>query len=156
MKRDPKVERIEQLIEPVIERENLELVDVELIREAIGLVLRILVDSKEDGISLDRLAKISQPIGAILEESGIITQKYTLEVSSPGVERPLKKPEHFKKFVGSNISVKTEKPIGKRKQFKGRLLEAGDKGFVIEVDGENFEIDYDNVAKARLQVELEF
>ncbi|NCO65573.1 MAG: ribosome maturation factor RimP [Candidatus Aquicultor secundus] len=156
MKRDPKVERIEQLIEPVIERESLELVDVELIREAIGLVLRILVDSKEDGISLDRLAKISQSVGAILDESGIVTQKYTLEVSSPGIERPLKKPEHFKRFVGSNISVKTEKPIGKRRQFKGRLLEADDKGFVIEVEGENFEIDYDNVAKARLQVELEF
>ncbi|MCL6472523.1 MAG: ribosome maturation factor RimP [Firmicutes bacterium] len=156
MKRDPRIEKIEQLIGPYLEKAGLELVDIELKREAVGLVLRIYIDTKNGGIDLDTLAKASQKIGSILDETDIITQKYILEVSSPGIERPLTKPEHFKRFVGSKISVRTLTPIGKRKQFKGRLVEAGGKTFTVEIDGEHFEIAYDNVSKARLQVDIEF
>jgi len=156
MNRDPRIKTIEQLIEPVVTKEGLELVDIELKREAIGLVLRIYIDTKEGGVSLDTLSKASQSISKILDEADTIKQKYTLEVSSPGIERPLTKPDHFKRFVGSKIQVKTEKPLEKRKQFKGQLVEAGDESFVLEVNGERFEIMYDNVAKARLHVEIEF
>lgn len=156
MNRDPRAEKVEKLIEPVAEREGLELVDVDLVREPVGLVLRILVDTKEGGITLDRVSQASQQISAVLDEADVITQKYMLEVSSPGIERPLKKPEHFKRFVGSKLFVKTTRAIGKRKQFKGKLVEAGDTGFVIEVDGERFEITYEDVSKARLQVDIEF
>ncbi len=156
MDRDPRVERIEQLIEPVLENEGLELVDIELKREAVGLVLRIYLDTKEGGISLDRLADASHKISEILDKTDVVTQKYTLEVSSPGIERPLTKPEHFKRFVGSKVSVKAKKPIEKRRQFKGKLVEAGDKDFTIEIDGEHFEIAYNNVAKVHLQVDIEF
>jgi ribosome maturation factor RimP len=156
MNRDPKIGLIEQLIEPIVEREGLELIDIELKREAIGLVLRILLDTKEGGVGLDTLAEASQKIGAVLDEANVITQKYTLEVSSPGIERPLTKPEHFKKFIGSKISVKTIKPIDKRKQFKGQLIEAKDEGFIIETNGQRVEIPYDNVSKARLQAEIKF
>jgi len=156
VKRDPRVERIKDLIDPVIDREGLELVDIELKREAIGLVLRILVDTKEGGISLDEVAKASQSIGKVLDEADVIEQKYTLEVSSPGIERPLTRPEHFKRFVGSNVLVKTEKPVGNRRKFKGELIEASDTSFVVKTDDERYEIPYENVVKANLQVKLEF
>lgn len=156
MNRDAKLEKLEKLIEPIAEREDLELVDVELVREPVGLVLRILLDTREGGIAVDKLSKVSHEVSAILDETDIVAQKYMLEVSSPGIERPLRKPEHFKRFVGSKVSVKTVKPIGKRKQFKGQLLEADDNGFVVEVDGERIAITYDNVSKARLQVDIKF
>ncbi|HCG99770.1 MAG TPA: hypothetical protein DE036_08330 [Actinobacteria bacterium] len=72
------------------------------------------------------------------------------------MERPLTKPEHFKRFAGSKVLVKTDKAIENRKNFKGLLVEAGDTGFVVEVDEARFEIDYDNVARARLEVDIEF
>ncbi len=153
---DPRIEKVEQLIEPIIEKEGLELVDIELKREAVGLVLRIYLDIREGGVSLDQLADASQLISRVLDKADIVTQKYALEVSSPGIERPLTRPEHFKRFVGAKVSVKVKKPIEKRKQFKGKLIEAGDKGFTVDIDGERFEIAYDNVSKARLQVDIEF
>lgn len=156
MTRDPRTETIKQLIEPIADKEGLELVDVELKREAVGLVLRILLDAKEGAIGVDVLAKASQAISKVLDEADVIKQNFTLEVSSPGIERPLTKPDHFKRFVGSKVLIKTEKPLKNRKQFKGQLIEAGDENFVVEVNGERFEISYHNVAKARLQVEIEF
>ena len=156
MKRDPRVEAVERLIEPVIVERGLELVDIELKREAIGLVMRIYLDALVGKISLDALGEASQAIGKVLDEADVIRQQYTLEVSSPGIDRPLTKPEHFKRFVGSKVLVKTEKPLEKRRQFKGMLVDAGDEGFTVEVDGERIEIDYENVTKARLQVDIVF
>ncbi|MDI6717300.1 MAG: ribosome maturation factor RimP [Actinomycetota bacterium] len=156
MNREPRIEKIEKLIEPIAEREGLEIVDIELKREAIGLVLRIYLDAREGKVNLDTLAKASELIGSILDKEDVIRQKYTLEVSSPGIERPLTKPEHFKRFVGSKVLVKTKNPIEGRKKFKGLLAEAGDESFVIETNSEGYKISYSNVAKARLHVEIEF
>src|SRR3990172_3147571 len=105
MKRDPRVEAVERLIEPVIVERGLELVDIELKREAIGLVMRIYLDALVGKISLDALGEASQAIGKVLDEADVIRQQYTLEVSSPGIDRPLTKPEHFKRFVGSKVLV---------------------------------------------------
>ncbi|HEY3374253.1 MAG TPA: ribosome maturation factor RimP [Candidatus Aquicultor sp.] len=156
MNRDPRADKVEELLEPIVEREGLELVDVELKREPVGLVLRVLLDTKESGVSLDKVAEVSRLIEPALDEADLIAQKYMLEVSSPGIERPLRKPAHFQRFVGSKVFVKTVHPIGKRKQFKGQLVEAGDNSFVVEIDGERFEIPYDDVSKARLQVDIKF
>lgn len=156
MDRNPGIDEVERLIEPVVENQGLELVAIELTREPVGLVLRIFLDAKEGGVNLDMLARASEVIGSALDKEGVIKDGYTLEVSSPGIERPLTKPGHFMRFVGSKVLVKTKYPIGKRKQFKGILVEAGDEGFTVEVNSERFEISYDNVSKARLQVEIEF
>jgi ribosome maturation factor RimP len=156
MKRDAKIDRVEELLRPALDGSEFEVVDIEFKREAVGLVLRILLDGKAAPIGLDELAQTSKKLSKLLDESGLIEQKFTLEVSSPGIERPLTKPEHFKRFEGSKVAVKTEKAIEKRKNFKGLLVEAGDTGFVIEIDKARVEIDYDNVAKARLQVDIEF
>jgi ribosome maturation factor RimP len=156
MNRDPRIAKIEKVIEPALISENLELIAVELKREAAGLVLRIYLDSRSGRISLDEIAKATQAINPLLDEAGVIDQKYMLEVSSPGIERPLTKPDHFKQFVGSKVLIKTVKPIENRKQFKGTLKSADDKDFVVEIDGKEYVIAYENVSKARLRVDIEF
>ncbi|MBS3908944.1 MAG: ribosome maturation factor RimP [Actinobacteria bacterium] len=156
MRRDAKIDQVEELIMPVLRGGDLELVDIELRREAVGMVLRILLDGTAGAVGIDDLATASKDIGRLLDETGLIERKFTLEVSSPGIERPLTKPEHFIRFVGSKVSVKTEQAIDKRKNFTGRLIEAGDSDFVVETDGAKFEIAYDNVATARLRVDIEF
>ena len=156
MKRDPRLNQVERLIDPFIDEEGLELVASELKLEPVGLVLRIYLDTKDGGIGVDDLAKASQSISKVLDNSGVITQKFTLEVSSPGIERPLTKPEHFKKYVGSKVLIKTDTAIGNRKQFKGVLMEAGDEDSAVEIDKERYTIAYDTVVKARLRVDIEF
>ncbi|MBI4734353.1 MAG: ribosome maturation factor RimP [Rubrobacteridae bacterium] len=156
MNRDSIIGKIEQTIEPILKRDALELVAIELSREAVGLVLRIYLDTVEGGIGLDEIAKASQTINPLLDEAGLIEQKYTLEVSSPGIERPLTKPDHFKRFTGSKVFVKTQKPIENRKQFKGKLVEARDEDFVVEIDDKSYVIAYENVSKARLQIDIKF
>jgi ribosome maturation factor RimP len=156
MNRDPRIAKIEKVIEPALISENLELIAVELKREAAGLVLRIYLDSKSGRISLDEIAKATRAINPLLDEAGVIDQKYMLEVSSPGIERPLTKPDHFKQFVGSKVLIKTVKPIENRKQFKGTLKSADDKDFVVDIDGKEYVIAYENVSKARLRVDIEF
>jgi ribosome maturation factor RimP len=156
MNRDLRVAKIEQVIEPILADCDLEIIAIELNREAVGLVLRIFLDSRSGSIELDEIAKASRTISPLLDEADILEQKYMLEVSSPGIERPLSKPEHFKRFVGSKVIVKTAKPLRERKQFKGKLVKAGNNDFEIESDGDIYKITYDNVKRARLQVDIEF
>jgi ribosome maturation factor RimP len=156
MSRVSTIAGIEQIIEPVLKSEGFELVSLELNKEAVGLVLRVYIDTLAGGIGLDDVTKASRLINSLLDEAGLIDQKYTLEVSSPGIERPLSKPEHFKRFLGSNVFVKTLKRIENRKQFKGKLVEAHDENIVVEIEGRTYVIPYENVSKARLQVDIKF
>jgi ribosome maturation factor RimP len=156
MSRVTTIAEIEQIIEPILKDDGFELVHLELNREAVGLVLRIYIDTETGGIGLDEVAKVSQSISPLLDEAGLIDQNYVLEVSSPGLERPLSKPEHFKRFLGSMVSVKTLRRIENRKQFKGKLVEAQDMDFVVEIEGRTYVIPYENVSKARLQVDIQF
>ncbi|HAW59920.1 MAG TPA: ribosome maturation factor RimP [Actinobacteria bacterium] len=147
--------QVEQLISPILEEQEFELVGVELKRELVGLVLRIFID-REDGVDLDACSRASEVIGQALGRANLIATPYNLEVSSPGIERPLKKPKDFQRFIGSNIFVRTIKPLNNRRQFKGVLKSAGDESFAIQCDGELVEIPYGLVSKAHLVVSLVF
>ena len=119
-------EQIEQLIQPILEDLGCELVDLEYQREQRGWILRIFVD-KEGGINLDDCAAASREISSHLDVENLITTAYNLEVSSPGIERPLKKARDFERFVGQLAKIKTLDAIdpdatGKnRKTFVGTL-----------------------------------
>ncbi len=122
------VEKIEVLLLPLLEELNLELVDIEYRREPQGWVLRFFLD-KEGGITLDDCAMASRQISSLLDVEDIIPTAYNLEVSSPGLERPLKKHADFERFAGHLVKIKTIDPIesehlGKaRKTFTGKLIE---------------------------------
>jgi len=146
------VDRVRSMADPIILDEGMELVDVEYRRESRGWVLRLILD-KEEGVTLDDCTRISQEVGRSLDVEDFIQSPYTLEVSSPGLTRPLKTEKDFMKYRHRLIKVKTIDPIEKRRQFKGRLLGVSENRIEIEVDGGIFQIPLSNVAKANLEVD---
>ncbi len=109
------------LLEPIVEEKGLELVDVEFVKEGANWYLRIYID-KDGGVSIDDCEGVSRALEAKLDETDPIEQAYILEVSSPGIDRPLKKDADFVKFQGEIIDVKLYKAIDGKKQYQGKLL----------------------------------
>ncbi len=140
---------------PVLESLSVELVDVEFKREPAGWVLRLYID-KEGGVDLNTCQEVSEVLNPLLDAEDLIPIRYFFEVSSPGVERPLRRKEDYRKFVGEEVFVNTFSPVDSRRRFKGRLKEASAEKFVIECEGKLYEIDYENVSKAHLVVEIQF
>ena len=148
------VDRVRAIADPIISDEGMELVDVEYRRESRGWVLRLYLD-KEGGVTLDDCTRISQEVGRSLDVEDFIQIPYALEVSSPGLSRPLKSEKDFMKYRHSLIKVKTLDPIQNRRQFKGRLLGVSANQIEMEVEGEIFEIPLSNMAKANLEVDAD-
>ena len=146
------VDRVRAIADPIISDEGMELVDVEYRRESRGWVLRLYLD-KEGGVTLDDCKRISQEVGRSLDVEDFIQIPYALEVSSPGLSRPLKSEKDFMKYRHSLIKVKTLDPIQNRRQFKGRLLGVSANQIEMEVEGEIFQIPLSNMAKANLEVD---
>lgn len=147
------IKKIEDLVTPFLDKEGIELVDVEWAQEPAGRFLRFFIDT-EEGVSLDTCAKVSEALSRVLDQADIVSESYVLEVSSPGIERPLKKPKHFTRFVDSEIYVKIFKPIDGRKEFKGILKSVSERGIVIEYNNKLLDIPFDLVAKARSVADL--
>lgn len=145
----------EELLQPILTEFNLELVDVEFVKEGKDWFLRIYIDS-DNGVDIEVCGKVSEKLSESLDEIDPIQYPYFLEVSSPGVERPLKKQEDFQKAVGKNVFVKTYEPFEGAKEFEGELLEFdGDIlkiSVAIKARKKTFSIPYDKVANARLAV----
>jgi ribosome maturation factor RimP len=146
------VDRVRAIADPIISDEGMELVDVEYRRESKGWVLRLYLD-KDGGVTLDDCTRISQEVGRSLDVEDFIQIPYTLEVSSPGLTRPLKTEKDFMKYRNSLIKVKTLDPIQNRRQFKGRLLGVSANQIEMEAEGGIFQIPLSNVVKANLEVE---
>ncbi|MDO8885452.1 ribosome maturation factor RimP [Candidatus Oleimmundimicrobium sp.] len=149
-----KISKIKDLVNQALLANGFELVDIEFKKESVGMVLRIYIDS-DKGVTIDMCTKASGAISKELDNVNLLSQNYILEVSSPGIERPLTKPKHFKKYIGSKICVKTKEPIKKRSQFKGILESAKDDLFVVNCDGEMYEIPYGKLKKANVVVEID-
>jgi ribosome maturation factor RimP len=146
------VDRVRAIADPIISDEGMGLVDVEYRRESKGWVLRLYLD-KDGGVTLDDCTRISQEVGRSLDVEDFIQIPYTLEVSSPGLTRPLKTEKDFMKYRNSLIKVKTLDPIQNRRQFKGRLLGVSANQIEMEAEGGIFQIPLSNVVKANLEVE---
>ena len=142
------VPHIEELLLPGAEALGYELVAVELSGGETSIV-RIYID-KPDGVGVDDCVKASRQFGAILDVEDPISNKYTLEVSSPGMDRPLAKALHFKAVVGQDVKIKMTTLINGRRRFSGELIEATNEFAVVEVDGEQSELPYDEMDRARL------
>ncbi len=146
-------DRVRSVAEPIVWDERMELVDVEYRRETNGWVLRLIID-KEGGVALDDCSRISQEVGRILDVEDFIEVPYHLEVSSPGLNRPLKNEKDFLRYRNRVIKVKTFNPVVNRRQFKGKLLGFLENQIQMDVDGEMIQIPLSNVAKANLEFEL--
>ena len=144
---------VSEMVEPIVISQGMELVDVEYKREARGWVLRIYID-KSGGVSLDDCVLVSNEIGMVIDVEDLLQSRYTLEVSSPGLNRILRKERDFNRFKDRSVRIRTHNAIGKRRNFKGRLLDCT-KGLIqIEVGGQVLHIPLSNVAKANLEFEF--
>lgn len=138
------VDRVRELVSPVVEAEGVELYDV----EHNGGVLRVYVDA-DDGVDIDVIKRISRGVSILLDEADPIPGRYTLEVSSPGLERTLRTPNHFRDAVGAEVKVKTFPDVDGERRITGELVAADDQGFDLKTDGGLRRVTYDHVSKAR-------
>jgi ribosome maturation factor RimP len=134
--------------EPVLSSLGMELVDIEIVGSGRARTLRLTID-RDGGIDLDSLAKANAPVAAALDAVDALSGPYNLELSSPGLERPLRRPSDFRRFVGATISVKSHGPVDGGRRHRGLLAEADDSGIVLEVDGQHRRFSYDAIASAR-------
>jgi len=113
------------------------------------MTLRVYID-KPGGVTVDDCADVSRQLSAILDVEDPLPGSYMLEVSSPGLDRPLVTANDFRRFIGEMVKVQMHQPIAGRKRFKGRLLAASDERVTLEVDGEQFDLVLADVERARL------
>ena len=147
------IKQIEAVALPVLGEMGFELVEVQYRREQNGLVLRLTID-KQDGINLDDCAAVSREISQLLDIEDIVDQAYNLEVSSPGLNRPLKSMGEYERFVGRLAKIKTIEPIDGERVFVGKISKTEGESIVLEVGGKEMTILLSQVAKARLEVEF--
>ena len=140
---------VEAFAQPLLESEGLTLIDIEYRREPNGRTLRAIID-KDGGVTLGECANISKQLGDILDAKADLVGSYHMEVSSPGLDRPLTKPKHFVHFKGRQVVVRTSFPVGEKTDFRGTLRGFSDGIVTVEVEDQVFSIPYDNIAKARL------
>ena len=134
--------------EPVLSSLGLELVDIEIVGSGRARTLRLTID-REGGIDLNTLAEANGPVSDALDAADAVSGHYTLELSSPGLERPLRRPAEFLRFVGTTLSVKSHDAVAGARRHRGLLTEADDDGIVLEVEGEHRRFSYDAIASAR-------
>lgn len=151
-------DRVAELIRPIVEDElGYELVDVEYVKEGADWYLRIYIDHPQ-GIDLSACERVSRRIDTLLDEhdrdNALFPGSYILEVSSPGLTRPLKKESDFIKYQGRLVTVKTYAPIAGKKEFNGILKEYRPLELEIEVDGERLTIPRDKISLVHLAVEF--
>ncbi|RAL26329.1 ribosome maturation factor RimP [Thermoflavimicrobium daqui] len=146
------IETVEKLALPILQAEGLELVDVEFIKEGQNWFLRIFIDREEKGVDLDDCSRVSEQLSEVLDQTDPIPGAYILEVSSPGAERPLKKPADFRKAVGKYVHISTYEPIEENKVFEGTLTYYGEEYLTVEVNGRSLDLPLEKIAKARLAI----
>jgi ribosome maturation factor RimP len=131
---------------------GLELVDVELVGSGRARTLRLTVERAEglpEGVDLEALTAASEAVSPTLDALDAVSGSYNLEVSSPGLERALRRPRDFRRFLDTTVSIKTHEAVDGARRHRGRLLAAGDEGVCLEVDGVERRFAYEDIAQAR-------
>ena len=147
--------KVESLIEAKIKSLGYELYDVQYIKEGKDYFLRVFID-KPDGIDLNDCEKVNDGINDILDEADYIKEQYFLEVSSPGIERILRKDKHLEANIGKEVEIKLFKPIDKQKEYIGILKQFDEETLIIEVqDGKEVNLERKNISLIKLKYNWE-
>ena len=145
---------IEELVSPIVDDKGFEIVDIEYVKEAGEYYLRVFLD-KDGGISLNDCEAVSRELSEILDVKDPIKDNYFLEVSSPGLDRPLKKDKDFVRYQGRDVEIKLYKPLNGSKQFEGELVGLNeDKNIVVIIDDNEVEFNKKDVALVRLAIKF--
>lgn len=152
MKESNTEQKVTALLFPITEEKGLELVDVEFVKEGPNWYLRVYID-KENGVTIEDCEEVSRLLEKKLDEADPIVQAYILEVSSPGIDRPLKKPEDFIKYAGEVVDIKLYRPMNGVKEYQGVLQGLANQVITITgEDGQALEFEQKDVATIRLAV----
>jgi ribosome maturation factor RimP len=149
-----KSEQLWKLLEPAVRGLGFELWGVEYQSGSIPVLLRLYIDHP-DGITVDDCGAVSEQVGAVLDVEEAIRGDYTLEVSSPGIERPLFTEEQYRRYLDSDLKVRLSWPEHGRRNFRGRLVSVSEYGIEIEVDGVAYELPFGAIARARVLEPIE-
>jgi len=144
-----KIDELTEMLRPAAEALGYEFLGVEYISQGKHSVLRVYIDH-ENGITVDDCASVSHQASGILEVEDPITSQYTLEVSSPGLDRPLFTLAHFSQFVGREVNLRCHVGLNGRRKFKGELLAVEGEQLLIKVDNQEYRIDFSDLDKANL------
>lgn len=142
-------DQLGKLLGPVVANLGYELWEIEYAPRTGGGLLRLYIDSP-NGISVDDCEKVSRAVSAVLDESDPIPNEYTLEVSSPGLDRVLRTQAHFERFAGERVKVEMIQQIKGRKRFQGRLQKVGESEITLDTDGGEVLLPIDDIHRARL------
>jgi len=142
-------------LEPQAAQHGIEIVMVEVIGAKKAPTIRVYIDCPQ-GVGFDELASSQAWINDIIDQIDPFPGAYTLEVSSPGIDRPLRSPEHFRRFLGETVVVSSLAPVDGRSRWTGLLLEASEEAVQIDVDGTFYELRLDNIKRAQLKGKIDF
>lgn len=148
------VEQSIRLAEPVLENMGFELVDAQYLMERDRWVLRIYIDT-ENGVTLDDCARVSRVLGDVMDTRDLITHRYVLEVSSPGLNRPLRKEKDFFRVIGRKIKVRTVASLEGRRNFTGVLTDFRQGNLLMESNGQEVVLSWSEIERANLVYEFE-
>ena len=146
---DVDIGKVTQYVNPILVEMGFELVDIEFLSQYGRWVLRIYAD-KEGGITLDECARVSREVGDLLDVKDIIPHEYVLEVSSPGLNRPLKKDKDFVQAIGRKVKIKMVTPVNGRRRFTGCLKKIDQGNVYIDIDDSVVQLSKDDIEKANL------
>jgi ribosome maturation factor RimP len=160
--KDMVIERVWEIAEPLVTHEGLEIVDIEYRRESRGMVLRLFLDRAGGsgpenggcGVSLDDLTRVSRQLGDLFDVHETVPGTYMLEVSSPGINRRLRSADHFKRFLGKRVRVRTAAPIDGRRVFAGALDAVEADGISVADRETNHFIPFAEIAQANYEPEV--
>lgn len=143
------VQKLNEMLQPLVEDLGYEFVGLEYNPNPKHSVLRIYID-QEDGVGIEDCERVSRETAALLDVKDPIKSHYNLEVSSPGLDRPLFTPAHFADFKGQEVKINLFAPQDGRRKFQGLILDSNDSSVTIDQDGSDVALNFDNIAKARL------
>ncbi|WP_062154691.1 ribosome maturation factor RimP [Beggiatoa leptomitoformis] len=149
--------KLQSLLEPTVTALGYELVGIDRLSQGLrGILLRVYIDSPT-GITLDDCERVSRQVSGVLDVEDPIKSHYTLEISSPGLDRPLFMLEQFSRFIGRQVNIRLNKPLGTRRNFAGLLQGVQDQHILLVVEGTEYSLPYEQIDKARLvPEELDF
>ena len=140
---------ITELIDTTVQALGLDLWGVELIQQGKYSLLRIYIE-REEGVAIEDCEKVSRQVSALLDVEDPIAGEYTLEVSSPGMDRPLFSIEHYVQYIGSEVDLKLRRPIDGRRKFKGQIIKVSEGIVGLLVEGSEYDLEFPDIEKANI------
>jgi ribosome maturation factor RimP len=140
---------VTELIDTTIQALGLDLWGVELLQQGKYSLLRIYIE-REEGVTIEDCEKVSRQVSALMDVEDPIAGEYTLEVSSPGMDRPLFSIEHYSQYVGSEVDLKLRRPLDGRRKFKGQIIKVSGDIVGLSVEGSEYDLEFSDIEKASI------